>query len=1012
MTNDGAVEIPDGACLANIGTITNAGTFTIDANNGKGGGELYTCDTLTNDGILCVAPDAGSGGGTLCSYGTTFNYGTLSGNIDEGGVLNLDNASVLVYSGGISGRGKVVVNGTGSITLTGDNTYSGGTTIDSGLLEFEGSQSLPSTGSVLINSGGALAATGPYATATQWLATGRIETDSTGALALTSDEASINLAGYEELSLGASSSVAFSGTISPCDNTFRLGGGPGTLTVSSDLSDENGSACSLVVSGSVTLTAANTYRGGTIIASGTLDVEGSIIGPVSTTGGELVGTNAPSVPTMTVDTTTTSAPVDQSVTETGDWSVPGTDSWQLSASVGGSQIGTVTDTGGGTWSWSWTPPAGTLPGSQTVTVTATDESTGYFASQTFEVDLLSATATSVTIVSPSAVAIGSPLTLYATVSAVDPNVTATPTGSVEFSDGATDLGTATLDSSGTASLLVPGGLSAGSNGITATYIGSGSESLDPSTATRQITASIAPTKETATAFPSTVTGTTTNLSVADGASDLIYCWAATTEPAGAADPTFSINDSSAAYATTATFSQAGTYVFTATIANPQGLAATSTVTVTVSQTPTTIAVSPSPLSLPELGSQTMIAVEEDQFGNALSTQPTFAWSAEGGTIDASTGVYAAPGSAGSALITATDATHTLSGSETVNIVPALLDDVGSATVNAEMPYTLYLPEPNGPVAGWTIDWGDGNYSTTNDNPPSLTHVYTSTGIHMISAADSGGTTQVSTDGGQAGTIDPNFNINSGTSGSAGFQSMAVQPDGQIVVCGQSTGSSALVARYNTNGSSDSTTNFQTSGLDVAQAVAIDPVGNQSEIVVVGQVTATQFGMVRYLCNGVLDSTFDTNFNAAASPFPGESFTPEQVAVQPGGRIVVAGYVVSDSGTDLGVARYNADGTLDATFGTGGGATAGLNVATQDPCGAGDRQRRQYCPRRHHRHAADRWQRPVFLRRGSLHQRRHAGHHFQRQRRGHGRLGRPDELRHQRGDRLRRRHRRGRIRRKR
>ena len=77
--------------------------------------------------------------------------------------------------------------------------------------------------------------------------------------------------------------------------------------------------------------------------------------------------------------------------------------------------------------------------------------------------------------------------------------------------------------------------------------------------------------------------------------------------------------------------------------------------------------------------------------------------------------------------------------------------------------------------------------------------------------------------------------------------------------------------------------------------------------------------------------FDSDFNAAASPFPGESFTPEQVAVQPGGRIVVAGYVVSDSGTDLGVARYNADGTLDATFGTGGGATAGLNVATQDPC---------------------------------------------------------------------------------
>ena len=87
-------------------------------------------------------------------------------------------------------------------------------------------------------------------------------------------------------------------------------------------------------------------------------------------------------------------------------------------------------------------------------------------------------------------------------------------------------------------------------------------------------------------------------------------------------------------------------------------------------------------------------------------------------------------------------------------------------------------------------------------------------------------------------------------------------------------------------------------------------------------------MLRYLSNGSLDPSFV----GTISPFTGDSFTPERIAVQADGEIVVAGYVASADGTDLGIARYFANGSLDTGFGDGGGVTAGLTVATTDPCG--------------------------------------------------------------------------------
>ena len=160
----------------------------------------------------------------------------------------------------------------------------------------------------------------------------------------------------------------------------------------------------------------------------------------------------------------------------------------------------------------------------------------------------------------------------------------------------------------------------------------------------------------ASATPSPVTGTTTTLSVlgADdgGETNLTYTWAATTLPAGAAAPTFSVNGTNAAKQTVATFSEAGTYGFTVTIADAGGLTTTSSVNVVVNQSLTSIAVSPTSVTVNVGGTQQFTATAKDQFGNAIATQPSFTWAATAGTITTG-GLFTAPTTTGSVTVTAT-----------------------------------------------------------------------------------------------------------------------------------------------------------------------------------------------------------------------------------------------------------------------------------------------------------------------------------------------------------------------
>src|SRR5438094_5788098 len=166
--------------------------------------------------------------------------------------------------------------------------------------------------------------------------------------------------------------------------------------------------------------------------------------------------------------------------------------------------------------------------------------------------------------------------------------------------------------------------------------------------------------------------------------------------------------------------------------------------------------------------------------------------------------------------------------------------------------------------------------------------------------------------------------------------VAVQTDGKLVVIGTTyinndfSDEDFAVARYNPDGTLDETFGVggkvQTDFPDlaaVASSVVIQPDG---KIVVAGGAFplftfAGDFKVVRYNSNGSLDTSFGDG-GIVTTTFPEGSYAFD-VALQPDGKIIAAGtvFVAFDPGessdTDFALARYNPDGTPDATFGNGG-----------------------------------------------------------------------------------------------
>jgi len=110
--------------------------------------------------------------------------------------------------------------------------------------------------------------------------------------------------------------------------------------------------------------------------------------------------------------------------------------------------------------------------------------------------------------------------------------------------------------------------------------------------------------------------------------------------------------------------------------------------------------------------------------------------------------------------------------------------------------------------------------------------------------------------------------------------------------------------------------------------AVAPQSNGDIVVAVG-IGGPDTGLVRFLPNGTRDTTFGTG-GFAALPDIGIGSTRPGLAVQSDGKLVWAGEATAANGTGaaFAVVRFNANGTLDQGFGAGGVATAQFANALQ------------------------------------------------------------------------------------
>jgi uncharacterized delta-60 repeat protein len=171
------------------------------------------------------------------------------------------------------------------------------------------------------------------------------------------------------------------------------------------------------------------------------------------------------------------------------------------------------------------------------------------------------------------------------------------------------------------------------------------------------------------------------------------------------------------------------------------------------------------------------------------------------------------------------------------------------------------------------------------------------------------------------------------------QDVVIQPDGKSVVVGYSSDGdsrqAAAIARYNSDGTPDTTFGelgkllpFVSALTSEASAVAIQPDG---KIVVAGSASTndnSDFMVLRLLENGTLDDSFDGD-GIAMTQIGTSTDVAYDVTLQPNGRIVAVGSSHNGTDTDFAAVRYHTNGSLDMSFDGDGKATTAIASGDDD-----------------------------------------------------------------------------------
>jgi len=267
----------------------------------------------------------------------------------------------------------------------------------------------------------------------------------------------------------------------------------------------------------------------------------------------------------------------------------------------------------------------------------------------------------------------------------------------------------------------------------------------------------------------------------------------------------------------------------------------------------------------------------------------------------------------------------------------VITPVGTSSNND---FTTVVVQPDNKIIAGGIALGKGiliryNEDGSFDNTFATSGIFTQSNIwetaialqtdgKIIAIGGGGLTTRFNING----TLDSTFGIGGIDSTSFdsvqfGGSAISLQPDGKIVIAGQTNSNSIGVARLLPNGMPDST--FGINGIVTSNSwgtwaygwtcgVSILPDGR---IVIGAETTLYGFMVIRCLSNGAPDTSF--NHNGVAINYAGDSYNYcNAMQLQPDGKVVLAG--TGDfgiTGGDFTLLRYNIDGSLDRSFGDTG-----------------------------------------------------------------------------------------------